>query len=94
MTIYCKKLVINELKDKLIVYGNSAADEKEKRMDKYRMLGGQQRARKDIDDKVILIGQEVGNKLRICGVNSIFDFATEIAIGGIGQSVSRICVDR
>jgi hypothetical protein len=48
------------------------------------MLGGQQKNKKDFDDKIIIIGEEVGNKLRICGVNSIFDFATEIPIGGLG----------
>lgn len=58
------------------------------------MLGGQQRSKQETDDKVVLIGQEVGNKLRICGANSVFDFATEIPIGGLGESTSRIIIDR
>lgn len=58
------------------------------------MLGGQLKHNKEFDDKVVLIGEEVGNKLRICGVNSLFDFATEIPIGGLGESTSRIIVDR
>lgn len=46
------------------------------------------------DEKVIIVGEEVGNKIRVCGSNSIIDFATPIAIGGIGSSQSRIVVDR
>jgi hypothetical protein len=31
-----------------------------------------------------MVGEEVGNKIRVCGSNSMIDFATPIAIGGIG----------
>lgn len=58
------------------------------------MLGGQRKEDKNFDEKLILIGDEVGNKLRVCGADSIFDFATPILIGGIGSSSSRIVVDR
>ena len=58
------------------------------------MLGGQKRYDSSFDDKVILVGEEVGNKIRICGVNSLFDFATPIPVGGLGESSSRIIVDR
>lgn len=43
LTIYCKKIIINELQDKLIIYGNLAEDEKYKRTDNYKLLGGQQK---------------------------------------------------
>ena len=86
--------MINQLKDKLIVYGNLASEEKEEKQDTYRLLGGQKKSVKKFDDKLILIGSEVGNKIRICGANSVFDFATPIPIGGIGESASRIIVDR
>lgn len=49
-------MVVNELKDKLIVYGNQAEDEKEHRRDHYRLLGGQKRRDKHFDDKIILVG--------------------------------------
>jgi hypothetical protein len=94
LSIYIKSMVINELKDKLIVYGNLASEEKENKRDTYKLLGGQKKHDKNFDDKVILIGAEVGNKIRICGVNSVVDFATPIPIGGIGSSSSRIIVDR
>ena len=87
-------MVVNELKDKLIVYGNQAEDEKEHRRDHYRLLGGQKRRDKHFDDKIILVGQEVGNNIRLCGMNCEFDFAVPIPVGGIGQSEARIVVDR
>jgi len=43
LTIYCKKIIINELSDKLIIYGNQAEDEKHKKIDNYKLLGGQQK---------------------------------------------------
>jgi hypothetical protein len=55
-----------------------------KKTDNYKLLGGQRKNDKEADEKVTLIGSEVGNKLRICGVNSIFDFATPVPIGGLG----------
>ena len=92
--MYCKKIIINELHDKLLVYGNFEEDEKEKRQDRFKLLGGQKRSDDAFDDKIIMIGEEVGNKLRVCGSHSIFDFATPIAIGGLGESQARIVVDR
>ncbi len=58
------------------------------------MLGGQKPHDDSFDDKVIMIGSEVGNQLRVCGSHSVFDFATPISIGGIGSSQSRIVVDQ
>jgi hypothetical protein len=94
LTIYCKKIIINELCDKLIVYGNFEVDEKDKKMDRFMLLGGQKKSDDAFDDKIIMVGEEVGNKIRVCGSHSVFDFATPISIGGLGESQARIVVDR
>jgi hypothetical protein len=94
LIIYCKKIIVNELHDKLLVYANFSADEKSKKNDKFELLGGQKKDEDSFDDKIIMVGEEVGNKLRVCGTRSIFDFATPISIGGLGSSHSRIVVDR
>lgn len=57
-------------------------------------MGGQKKSDPLHDDKLIMVGEEVGNKIRVCGVNSLIDFATPICIGGLGSSQSRIVVDR
>lgn len=41
-----------------------------------------------------MVGEEVGNHLRVCGAHSVFDFATPISTAGLGSSQSRIVVDR
>lgn len=56
LTIYSKAIVLNQLKDKLVVYGNLAEQEKEEKSDTYRLLGGQKKNNKDFDDKLILVG--------------------------------------
>ncbi len=40
------------------------------------------------------MGEEIGNRLRVCGSHSQVDFATPIAVGGLGSSQARIVVDR
>lgn len=57
-------------------------------------MGGQKKSDSKFDDKIILVGEETGNKIRVCGVNSIIDFARPITIGGLGSSQCRIAVDR
>lgn len=49
-------------------------------------MGGQREEDDSFDEKIVLIGEEIGNKLRVCGAHSHFDFATPIAVGGLGSS--------
>jgi homoserine kinase len=58
------------------------------------MLGGIKKSDNKFDSKILLIGDKIGNKIRVCGVNSIIDFATPIPIGGLGSSSSRIVLDQ
>jgi hypothetical protein len=94
LTVYCKKFIVNELRDKLLVFSNQEADEREGRKDEYRLAGGQRHLHDDFDEKIILLGEETGNKLRVCGAHSHLDFATPIAVGGLGESQARIVLDR
>ena len=57
-------------------------------------MGGQKQVDVAFDDKIIMVGEGIGNMIRVCGVNSLIDFATPISVGGIGSSQSRIVVDR
>jgi hypothetical protein len=72
------------MEDKLIVYGNDAKAEANNGKDLYSLLGGQRKNDAKFNDKVIIVGEEVGNKIRVCGSNSIVDFASPINVGGLG----------
>jgi hypothetical protein len=52
--------------------------------DRYWLLGGQRKDDPKFNDKVIIVGEEIGNKIRVCGANSIVDFASPINVGGLG----------
>jgi hypothetical protein len=43
LLIYCKKIIINEINEKLIIYGNQVSREKDKEIDRYSFLGGQRK---------------------------------------------------
>lgn len=84
LLLYCKKIIINEMEDKIIVYGNDSKAEQAQKGDRYSLLGGQRKNDPKFNDKVIIVGQEIGNKIRLCGANSIVDFASPINVGGLG----------
>jgi hypothetical protein len=53
------------------------------------LVGGQKKNDETFDDKVIIVGYEIGNNLRVCGIGCIIDFSFPINIGGIGFSQTR-----
>lgn len=57
------------------------------------LLGGQRKDDANFNDKVIMVGEEIGNSIRVCGANSVIDFASPIYIAGLGESQARIVVD-
>lgn len=45
-------------------------------------------------DKITLVGESTGSKLRICGCNCLIDFSEPFSINSIGIHQARVVVER